>query len=60
MMRVQVIMNDNLVKRVDELAKDLGMSRSSFCAMIIRLYLPRYNENKENPVKDGGAGGANP
>ena len=44
MMRVQVMMNDNLVKRVDELAKELGMSRSSLCALIIKLCLPKDNE----------------
>lgn len=34
-MKVQVIMNDEMVKRVDKYAKEIGVSRSSLCAMFI-------------------------
>lgn len=46
-MRIQVIMPDKIVSKVDELAKDLGMSRSGLCSLMIRLSLPRENDDFE-------------
>lgn len=34
-MKVQVLMSDELVKRVDAIANSFGVSRSAYCAMLI-------------------------
>ena len=34
-MKVQVNLNDELVAKIDVLTKQLGVSRSAFCAMMI-------------------------
>lgn len=34
-MKVQVLMSDELVKRIDTIANAYGVSRSSYCAMLI-------------------------
>lgn len=34
-MKVQVTMDDDMVKRIDNYAKQMSVSRSAFCSMII-------------------------
>ena len=34
-MRIQVNLNDEMVNRVDKIAKDYGVSRSALCSMYI-------------------------
>ena len=34
-MRIQVIVSDELLPRIDKLAKESGLSRSSFCNMLV-------------------------
>lgn len=34
-MKVQVNLNDDMVAKIDKLAKEIGVSRSSYCAMLI-------------------------
>lgn len=43
-MRVQVNLGDSLVKKVDEYAKEMGVTRSSFCAMIIGQTVMSYDK----------------
>ena len=38
-MKLQVIVNDDVVKRIDEEAKRRGLSRSAYCAQAILLQL---------------------
>lgn len=38
-MRVQVNLSDNMVERVDNLAKNYGVSRSSLCSMAIGQFV---------------------
>ena len=44
-MKVQVTMNDNIVKRIDEYANMLGISRSSLCAVWIGQGLMSYDKS---------------
>ena len=59
-MRVQVNLNDELVKKIDEYAKMIGITRSSLCAVYIGQGVLGYdkafemieqNMNVENLVK---------
>ena len=44
-MRVQVNLSDNMVKRVDVLAEDMGVSRSAFCSFVIGQYVQNYEKS---------------
>lgn len=44
-MRIQVNLSDNMVKRVDSLAEDMGVSRSAFCSLIIGQYVMNYEKS---------------
>lgn len=46
-MRIQVILNDDLVKHIDEYAKSIGMSRSSICAYFIGQGMYGLNKGLE-------------
>ena len=46
-MRVQVMMSDKMVQRVDELANDLGMSRSATCNMLISQGVMSYEKTSK-------------
>lgn len=46
-MKIQVIMPDEKVEYVDFCAKQMGLSRSAFCAMSINEMLRKY-EKKED------------
>lgn len=43
-MKLQVMVNDDLVKRIDKLADYIGTSRSSLCAAIIVKSLPEWEQ----------------
>lgn len=43
-MKLQVLINDDLVKRIDKLADYIGTSRSSLCAAIIVKALPEWEQ----------------
>lgn len=48
-MKVQILMNDDIVKRIDTLADKLGTNRSAICLSIIAKALPDWEEIvKEN------------
>lgn len=65
-MKLQVLVNDELVKRIDKLADYVGTSRSSLCAAIIVKSLPEWekvykdyedlvsneNENEQLKIED--------
>lgn len=55
--RIQVIMSDDLLVRIDDLAEFIGTSRSSLCASIIALGLPEwekiYNYPAESDAPEG-------
>lgn len=38
-MKVQVMLNDDMVSKLDNYAKQIGVSRSSLCAVIIGQYI---------------------
>lgn len=38
-MKVQVMLNDDMVSKLDSYAKQIGVSRSSLCAVIIGQYV---------------------
>ena len=38
-MKVQVMLNDDMVSKLDNYAKQIGVSRSSLCAVIIGQYV---------------------
>lgn len=44
--RIQVFMTDSILNKVDIMAKEIGVSRSAFCAMAITEYVKR----KENDI----------
>lgn len=44
-MRVQVNLSENMVKRVDVLAEDMGVSRSAFCSFVIGQYVQNYEKS---------------
>lgn len=44
-MRIQVNLSDNMVKKVDALAEDMGISRSAFCSFIIGQYVINYDKS---------------
>ena len=46
-MRLQVNVGDNVVKRIDMLAKEIGVTRSALCSMIIYHSLPDPEDAKE-------------
>lgn len=54
-MKIQVTLNDNLVKKIDDVAKIIGASRSSLCAMFIyhglRDYLKESDLNHDDWAK---------
>jgi predicted transcriptional regulator len=43
-MKLQVLVNDDLVKRIDKLADYIGTSRSSLCATMIVKALPEWEQ----------------
>lgn len=43
-MRIQVRMETDLVKKIDKIAKELGLSRSTLCSIYILKGL-KFNEN---------------
>lgn len=63
-MKVQVNVNDDMVKKIDQYAKAMGVSRSSLCAMFIgqgvlgfdKAYeiVNTYTENILEGVKEDG------
>lgn len=38
-MKVQVMLNDDMVSKLDNYAKQIGVSRSALCAVIIGQYV---------------------
>lgn len=55
-MKVQVIMSEEMVKRVDEYANSMGVSRSALCAIFIGqgvMGLDRGADIVENAVNSG-------
>lgn len=50
-MKVQVTLSDDLVKKIDEVAKVIGASRSSLCGMFIyhgmKDYLHELDSDKD-------------
>lgn len=50
-MKVQVTLNDELVKKIDEFAEYVGTNRSSVCALAIGQYVKENIEPK--PRKNG-------
>lgn len=44
--RIQVFMTDCILNKVDIMAKEIGVSRSAFCAMAVAEYVKR----KENDI----------
>ena len=46
-MRVQINLSDSMVKRVDVLADDMGVSRSAFCSFVIGQYVQNYEKSVE-------------
>lgn len=53
--RIQVIMSDDLLVRIDDLAEFIGTSRSSLCASIIALALPEWEKIYNFPVPESNA-----
>ena len=43
-MKLQVLVNDDITKRLDKLADYIGCSRSSLCASILVKALPEWEE----------------
>lgn len=46
-MKLQVNVSDEMVKRIDEYAQMMGVSRSSLCAVIIGQGIMGYDRAKE-------------
>lgn len=46
-MIIQVTLADEMVKKVDETAKSIGVSRSSFCANLIGQGMLAWNKSVE-------------
>ena len=46
-MRLQVNVSDNVVKRIDMLAKEIGVTRSALCSMMIYNSLPNPDDEKQ-------------
>lgn len=46
-MRIQVIINDDMVKRIDNYAKKIGVSRSSLCAIFIGQGIMGFDKANE-------------
>ena len=46
-MRLQVNVSDSVVKRIDMLAKEIGVTRSALCSMMIYNSLPNPDDEKE-------------
>lgn len=47
-MKIQVTLNEDLVKRIDEVAKNIGASRSSLCGMFIYHGMKDYLHELDN------------
>ena len=45
MLKLQVMVSDELAERIDRLCEYLGASRSSVCASIIGLALPEWEKS---------------
>ena len=43
-MKLQVMVSDDFVERLDKCAKELGVSRSAFCAMLLASALRDWEE----------------
>lgn len=52
-MRIQVNLSDNMVKRVDAMAEDMGVSRSALCSTIIGNYIMNYQKSVDILEKFG-------
>lgn len=55
-MKIQVFISDEMVKRVDEYANSIGVSRSALCAMLIGqgvMGLDRGVDMVENALNSG-------
>lgn len=50
-MKLQVLVSDDLCKKIDKYAKEIGISRSSFCAMLIGQGVLGFD--KANEIMDG-------
>lgn len=50
-MKLQVLVSDDLCKKIDKYAKEIGISRSSFCAMLIGQGVMSFD--KANEIMDG-------
>lgn len=44
-MRIQVNISDDVAKRIDELAKGMGVSRSALCSIWISNELAKHEKN---------------
>lgn len=52
-MKVQININDDIVKRIDEYAKSLGVSRSACCAMWLGQALQSVEKQNKMLEKTG-------
>ena len=42
--RLQIMIRDDLGHRIDEIAKEMGISRSAFCAFVLGYSVRAYDE----------------
>lgn len=54
-MRVQVNLSDEMVERVDDYAKKMGVSRSALCSMAIGQYIFSFDKSSDFIRKLGDA-----
>ena len=46
-MRVQVNLSDNMVKKIDTISENMGISRSAFCSFVIGQYVTSQEKSTE-------------
>ena len=44
-MKLQIMCSDEMCERIDSCAKELGMTRSSFCMMLIASGIPKWERD---------------
>lgn len=50
-MRIQVNVADDLVKRIDEIAKSMGVSRSALCSIWLSQALASFEKELDSAVQ---------
>lgn len=50
-MKLQVLVSEELVARIDKVAKIYGTSRSSLCASIIGYHLPEWEKSYKDEIQ---------